>query len=192
MSIILRPDIPVGKTPQLTLLTAVAVVQAIQEITGLEPRIKWPNDILLNGKKVTGILTELQAEADKVHAVIVGIGINANQKTEDFPLEIRSKATSLFIESGKKVNRSELIRAVLAKLEKLYKLYLSNGFEPVKILWESYALSIGKTITARTLNKTITGKALGITEDGVLKIEDADGKIHYVYSADIDLNDTEC
>ena len=84
MSLILRPDIPVGKTPQLTLLAAVAVVQGIQELTGLQPQIKWPNDILLNGKKVTGILTELQAEADKVHSVIVGIGINANREKRGF------------------------------------------------------------------------------------------------------------
>jgi len=188
MSLILRPDIPVGKTPQLTLLAAVAVVQGIQELTGLQPQIKWPNDILLNGKKVTGILTELQAEADKVHSVIVGIGINANQRKEDFPPEIHSKATSLFIELGEKVNRAALIRAVLSRMEKLYKIYLSKGFEPVKLLWESYALSIGKTITARTLNRTITGKALGITEDGVLKIEDEGGKIHYVYSADIEID----
>lgn len=189
MSIILRPNIPIGKAPQLTLLTAVAVVQAIQEETELEPQIKWPNDILLNGKKVTGILTELHAEADKIHSVIIGIGINVNQQQEDFPEELHPVATSLSIASGgKKINRAALIRAALTRMEKLYLLYLEKGFEPIRLLWESYALSIGKMITARTLTGSIYGKALGITEDGVLRLEDQNGKIHHVYSADIELD----
>lgn len=188
MSVILRPNIPIGKAPQLTLLAAVAVVGAISEVTDLKPQIKWPNDILLNGKKITGILTELHAEADKIHSVIIGIGINVNQKKENFPEELHSLATSISMELGKDVNRAELIRAVLTQIEKLYKLYLSEGFYPIRLLWESYALSIGKMITARTLTGNIHGRALGITEDGVLRIEDEEGKIHHVYSADIELD----
>ncbi|MFE8702211.1 biotin--[acetyl-CoA-carboxylase] ligase [Cytobacillus sp. FJAT-54145] len=187
MSIILRPNLPIPKAPQLTLLTAVAVVQAIEEITSLSPQIKWPNDILMNGKKVTGILTELQAEADRIISIIIGIGINVNQKREEYPDELKDIATSLSIESGEQINRSVLIRGIFNRLEHLYEIYLENGFYPIKLLWESYAISIGKTITARTLNHTIRGKALGITEDGVLQIEDEEGKIHSVYSADIDL-----
>lgn len=187
MSIILRPQIPIPKAPQLTLLAAVAVVEAIRELTSLSPQIKWPNDILINGKKVTGILTELQAEADRIHSVIIGIGINVNQKEEDFPEELRAIATSLAIEEGTTIKRADLSRAVFSKLEVLYKQYLTEGFLPIKKLWEHYALSIGKDITARTLSGNIHGKALGITEDGVLKIEDHDGKIHHIYSADIDL-----
>lgn len=187
MSIILRPNIPIPKTPQLTLLTAVAIVQAINDCTSIEAHIKWPNDILVNGKKLTGILTELQAEADRVHSVIIGIGINVNQTKTDFPEELQSIATSLLIEKGQHVNRAELIRAVFTRMEKLYKLYLEVGFEPIKLLWESYAISVGKIITARTFSGSITGKALGITEDGVLKIEDNEGVIHHIYSADIDI-----
>lgn len=188
VSIILRPNIPLPMAPQLTLLTAVAVVQAIEECTNLEPSIKWPNDILINGKKVTGILTELQAEADRIHSVIIGIGINVNQQKSDYPPELQEIATSLSIEKGELINRAELIRAVFSRLEKLYKLYLQNGFQPIKLLWESYAISIGKHITARTLSGNIYGKALGITEDGVLKIEDEDGVIHHIYSADIEIS----
>ncbi|MDP4170368.1 MAG: biotin--[acetyl-CoA-carboxylase] ligase [Bacillota bacterium] len=187
MSIILRPNIPPTKAPQLTLLTAVAVVQAIQETTGLFPQIKWPNDILINGKKVTGILTELQAEADRIHSVIIGIGINVNQREDDFPIELQSIATSLSIQKGAKISRADLTRNIFKHLEKLYFIYLQKGFAPIKLLWESYATSIGKSIKARTLTKVIEGKALGITDDGVLKIEDENGEIHLVYSADIEI-----
>lgn len=102
MSIILRPEIPVQKTPQLTLLAAVAIVQAIEEQTGISAEIKWPNDILIGGQKTVGILTELQAEADQVHSVIVGTGINVNQLEGDFPDELKETATSLRLASGKR------------------------------------------------------------------------------------------
>ncbi|MDE3839377.1 biotin--[acetyl-CoA-carboxylase] ligase [Bacillus methanolicus] len=187
MSVILRPNILPTKAPQLTLLTAVAVVQAIEEITALSPKIKWPNDILINGKKVTGILTELQAEADRVKTIIIGIGMNVNQKASDFPEYIRSTATSLSIEKGGYISRPAIIRAVLSNIEKLYLLYLEKGFYPIKLLWESYAVSIGKKIIARTLSGNISGRALGITDDGVLMIEDDNGTVHHVFSADIDL-----
>jgi BirA family transcriptional regulator, biotin operon repressor / biotin---[acetyl-CoA-carboxylase] ligase len=189
MSIILRPNLPPQKAPQLTLITAVAVVQAIESVTSLQPEIKWPNDILINGKKVTGILTELQAESDRINSVIIGIGMNVNQSIEIYPEELRTIATSLYIESGKKVNRAELIRAVFTNLESLYDLYLQEGFYPIKLLWESYAVSIGKVITARMIQGNIYGKALGITDDGVLMLEDEQGKIHRIYSADIELQE---
>jgi BirA family transcriptional regulator, biotin operon repressor / biotin---[acetyl-CoA-carboxylase] ligase len=187
MSIILRPKIPLQEAPQLTLLTAVAVVLAIEELTDLSPQIKWPNDILLNGKKVTGILTELQAEADQINSVIIGIGINVNQKQEDFLPELRSIATSIAIEHGNMLNRAALIRSVLVHLEKLYLLFLEKGFYPIKLLWESHAISIGKVLRAKTLTAVIEGKALGITDQGVLQIEDQAGKVHLIYSADIEL-----
>lgn len=187
MSLILRPNIPLPKAPQLTLLTAVAVVQAIEDQTGLVPEIKWPNDILINGKKLTGILTELQAEADQIHSIIIGIGINVNQQLQDFPSELHPIATSLSIETGEKISRARLIRSIFTKFETMYMCYLDEGFLPIKLLWESYAVSIGKHIKARTLTAVIEGKALGITDEGVLQIEDKSGKIHHVYSADIEI-----
>lgn len=187
MSLILRPNIPLTNAPQLTLLTAVAIVQAMEEITGLQPEIKWPNDILLNGKKVTGILTELQAEADRIHSIIIGIGINVNQRKEEFPAELVNIASSLSIEKGETISRAALIRSIFKHFEKLYLLYLEKGFMPIKLLWEGYSVSIGKVLKARTLTNVIEGKALGITDEGVLKLEDLSGVIHHVYSADIEL-----
>lgn len=187
MSMIIRPNIPVNLTPQLTLLTAVAIVQAIEELTPLNPSIKWPNDIMLNGKKIVGILTELQAEADQVHSVIIGTGINVNQKVEHFPEELQNIATSLKIETGTTLERAQLIQMILLKFEELYSLYLAQGFKPIKLLWEGYAISINKFIIARTLNGSIEGKAIGINDDGVLLIEKEDGTITHIYSADIEM-----
>jgi BirA family transcriptional regulator, biotin operon repressor / biotin---[acetyl-CoA-carboxylase] ligase len=187
MSIILRPNIPLPKAPQLTLLAAVAIVQAIEDLTDLLPEIKWPNDILIRGKKVTGILTELEAEADRINSIIIGIGMNVNQTKEDFPSELQEIATSLFLEKGEKVSRSDLIKGIFMNLEKLYLLYLEEGFLPIKLLWEGYAISIGRKITARTLSNSIIGTAQGITDDGVLIMVDEQGKTHHVYSADIEL-----
>ncbi|WP_284035980.1 biotin--[acetyl-CoA-carboxylase] ligase [Neobacillus sp. 114] len=187
MSLILRPNIPLTKAPQLTLLTAVAIVQAIEEVTGLNPEIKWPNDILLNGKKITGILTEMQAEADQIHSIIIGMGLNVNQTKDDFPPELQNIASSLLIEKGDALSRASIIRSIFTHFEKLYLLFLEKGFYPIKLLWEGYAISIGKMLKARTLTGVIEGKALGITDEGVLKIEDASGVIHHVYSADIEL-----
>jgi BirA family transcriptional regulator, biotin operon repressor / biotin---[acetyl-CoA-carboxylase] ligase len=187
MSLILRPNIPPQQAPQLTLLAAVSVAQAIQEVTNLEPGIKWPNDILIHGKKSVGILTELQAEADRINSVIIGIGINVNQTIDDFPDELKDRATSLSVEAGVKINRAELVQAILAKLEKRYEEYLRTGFQGIKLLWEAYAISIGKEITASTLKGKLTGFAKGITDEGVLMLEDENQITHYIHSADIEI-----
>jgi BirA family transcriptional regulator, biotin operon repressor / biotin---[acetyl-CoA-carboxylase] ligase len=187
MSVILRPNIPPQQAPQLTLLAAVAVVKGIKEAVGLDCEIKWPNDILIHGKKVVGILTELQAEADRIQSVIIGIGINVNVK--EFPEELKAKATSLFVEkNGKEINRAELIQRILEQTETLYNQYLKDGFTVIKLIWESYAVSLGKKIKATTINGSIEGFAKGITEAGVLLVEDDNGKIHQIYSADIEIS----
>jgi BirA family biotin operon repressor/biotin-[acetyl-CoA-carboxylase] ligase len=187
MSMVIRPNIPVNTTPQLTLLTAVAIVQAIEELTPLKPDIKWPNDIMINGKKIVGILTELQAEADQVHSVIIGTGINVNQKKEQFPEDLQNIATSILIETGEAWERAQFIQTILLKFEGLYSIFLSQGFKPIKLLWEGYAISINKKMIARTLKGTVEGRAIGIDDDGVLLIETEDRSIERIYSADIEL-----
>ncbi len=186
MSLILRPDIPLQKTPQLTLLAAVAVVQGIEEATGLQTDIKWPNDILIHGKKAVGILTEMQAEEDRVRSVIIGTGINVNQEADDFPEELKEIATSLSLAAGEKIDRASVMQHILLSFEKRYRDYLTHGFTPIKLLWESYALGIGSELRARTLNGTFYGKALGIDEEGVLLLETKEG-IKKIYSADIEM-----
>ncbi|KMK76413.1 biotin--[acetyl-CoA-carboxylase] ligase [Alkalihalobacillus pseudalcaliphilus] len=191
MSLILKPKIHPTKVPQLTLLAAVAVSRALQQATKLPVTIKWPNDLLINGKKLVGILTEMQAEPERVSTVIVGIGINVNQSYEDFHRELQEKATSLLIASDQSFKRSEIVAAVLNEFERLYDQYLSEGFAPIKALWEDNAESIGKQIIAHTAQGSYTGYAKGITDDGVLELVEANGQIRHIYSADIEIPSIE-
>lgn len=187
MSVILRPDVVPQKAPQFTLVAAVAVVRAIEEITGLKPEIKWPNDILLNGKKCTGILTELQSDADGIQALIIGIGMNVNQEVEDFSPEVRDIAASLKGASGQRVNRQDLVRSLLFHLEQYTNLYIEQGFGLLKVMWEGYSSTIGRPVRARMAKETLEGIAEGITDDGVLQLRTSDGKLHGIYSADIEM-----
>ncbi|MBO8162968.1 MAG: biotin--[acetyl-CoA-carboxylase] ligase [Brevibacillus sp.] len=186
MSLILRPHIELTRAPQMTLLTAVAMARAVQSETGLEAQIKWPNDILINEKKVCGILTELNAESDRINYLVIGIGINVNQQPQDYPPELRSTATSLRIEAGQPFHRAMLIQTFCKQFEQLYREYLEHGFAPIKARWEAYATTLGKMLTVRTQHTTIEGRAVGLDPDGVLVVEDRDGVRHKVYSADIE------
>lgn len=186
-SLILRPKIPPREAPQLTLLAAVGIVKGIKQASGLDCDIKWPNDILYRGRKFVGILTELQAEPDRIHAVLLGMGLNVNVTEADLPVELRGKATSLRIETKREINRADLLRHILREIEKLYKDYLQEGFRFIKLLWESYAISLGRTVHARTLKGVLVGRAKGLNDDGFLLLEDESGKVHQISSADIEL-----
>lgn len=187
MSIVIRPDIPPTKAPQFTLIAALAVARAIEEIADVRAEIKWPNDLLINGKKCTGIFTELQADIDRVHSIILGIGVNVNQQLSDFPEEIQSIATSIQMITGQPVDRAKLVAQILHHLEIYSDMYVKHGFTPLKILWESYSCTLGKRIKAIMVHQQIEGIALGITDDGVLQVKTDDGKIHGIYSADIEI-----
>lgn len=187
MSVIIRPTLTPQQAPQMTLVAAVAVTRAIQEITGQEPDIKWPNDILIHGKKVTGILTELQTDPDRVKSVILGIGMNVNQDETDFPDELKEIATSLKICTGETIDRARLVAKVFSFLELYTKMYEKHGFGPIKILWEGFSNTTGKRIRAVMLNETIVGKALGISDEGVLEVLLDDGSVRGIYSADINI-----
>ncbi|MCZ2259443.1 biotin--[acetyl-CoA-carboxylase] ligase [Sporosarcina sp. G11-34] len=188
MSVIVRPSLTPQQAPQMTLVAAVAVTRAIQDITGIHPNIKWPNDILINGKKVVGILTELLADPDRVKAIILGIGINVNQEAVNFPPELQTIATSLNIETGNQVDRAKLMAKTLEYLQHYTELYEKDGFTPIKLLWESYSDTIGKRVRAVMLNETINGTAIGITSDGMLELKLNDGSIRGIYSADIEIH----
>ena len=188
MSLIVKPDIPPYQAPRLTLLTAVAAVLAMREM-GVEAGIKWPNDVLVNGKKIAGILTELHAESDQIHSVVIGIGINVNQQPEDFSTDIKSIATSLAIEKGENLDRVIFLQSFLAKFEDLYVTFLAEGFSPIKEQWERYSITIGKRVTATTAQKSLTGYARGINEDGALVVKDEHtNEEQLIYSGDITIH----
>ncbi len=184
MSLILRPPIPLAYASQLTLVASVGISQGISDYTGLSLGIKWPNDLLIANKKVCGILTELRGEQDRVDYVILGIGINVNLKREQLPEELQEKVTSLSMASGKDYSRRELLLAILVALENIYDLYLKEGFEPIRTLWEQEARIQGRKIVASTPQGTITGTAIGLDKNGSLLLQ-CDDRITPLYSAEI-------
>jgi BirA family biotin operon repressor/biotin-[acetyl-CoA-carboxylase] ligase len=186
MSLIIRPAIPLPKAPQMTLLTAVSMAETIKRELHLPAQIKWPNDIFINGKKVCGILTELNAEADRINYVVIGIGINANTVEADFPPELSGIATSLRIASGQVVKRVRFVQAFCRQFEQQYEDYLANGFERIRKEWEAHSFTLGRMVTVRTIHSTLEGKAIGLDSEGVLIVEDELGQQHKVYSADLD------
>lgn len=188
MSFILRPNLEIHRCPQLTLLSAVSIVEVVREQYGIDASIKWPNDVLIKGKKICGILTELNAEADRINWVVVGIGINVNLEEKDFPPEVLEVATSLLMEKGEPLLRVPLIQQVLKRFEELYELYVAEGFKPIKDRWERQAITIGKKVTIRTLQGTFDGIAEGINESGVLLVRKEDGTLQQVYSADVEIH----
>lgn len=186
LSIILRPQLQPYLAAQLTLLTATVLAEVIKNETLLQPQIKWPNDILIHDKKVTGILTEMQAEQDSIEYVVIGMGINVNQTKDSFPEDIRERASSLKIESGQDWDIKNLIQHILLYFEDAYADYMEHGFPNVKKKWEEYGFKIGELIGIKTLQKEWDSTFLGIAEDGALLAEDPYGKETKLYSAEIE------
>lgn len=186
MSIILRPEILPFRAPQLTLLTATVLADVLNDHVGIRPQIKWPNDILIDGKKTAGILTEMQAEQDQIQYVVIGIGLNVNQGKADLPDNIGYSATSLQIETDKQWDLNEIIQNILLTFEKRYTSYIDNGFGKIKSKWESYGYKIGEVIWMKTLSEKQQVIFLGIAEDGALLIKDHSGEVKKIYSAEID------
>ena len=185
VSLILRPNLSPVESPKITLLTAVALVEALSSVTQLEIRIKWPNDLLIQGKKLAGILTEMSTEVDAVNYIVVGIGINVN--TEDFPGSIRKRATSLSIEAGKTFSRVTILREFLRCFETCYELFLDRGFEPVLKRWKELSDIIGKRVKVDMIDRTVIGTVRNIDRDGVLILRDEKGRSQRIFSGDVTL-----
>lgn len=187
MSIVLRPVIAPSEVQIITLGASVAVVDAIRKVYGLETSIKWPNDVILHGKKVCGILTEMSMEMDRVNYLILGVGININHKAEDFPLELRDKAASLRMESGggDMLPRVPLTQEVLRQLEHQYRRVLAA--EPAAILedWKQRSLTVGSQVSFTIKDVRYDGIANDITEDGRLVVQCSDGVERKLLSGEI-------
>lgn len=187
MTIMLRPDFSPNKAPMLTLVMALSVTQAIYDIIGLRAGIKWPNDIVLNAKKVCGILTEMSTESDCVKHVVIGVGINANNdSTEEFSEEIRQKATSLKIESGIHVIRAELIERVLYYFEKNYDTFVrSLDLSGIMDEYSERLINRGAKVRVLEPQGEYSGVARGINASGELLVEKENGEIVQVYAGEV-------
>ena len=186
MSIVLRPDVAPNEIPAITLLAAVSVASAIRGVSGLDALIKWPNDILINSRKVCGILTEMKAEQDTVGFVIIGIGVNVNT-----PLKLLPKgASSLKEESGvegreENLSRTGIVKAILEGLEKNYNLMRAEGFAPIVEKWKDLSAMLGARIKVTLQNRTFEGLAHDMDTDGSLMVRLDSGVIEKVSSGDI-------
>lgn len=182
-SLILRPTISPSEAPKITLLTAVVVAETLLSLTQLKVNIKWPNDILVNGKKVAGILTEISTKMDAIDFIVVGLGLNVN--TPSFPEDIRDRATSIFIETGIHLPRVRLIREYLKWYEEYYEIFKGIGFEPVMKRWRELTHIIGRRIIVEVIGKKYIGKVQDIDKHGLLILKDSKGRSHRISSGDV-------
>ncbi len=186
MSLILRPHILPSKAPGLSLCAGLALALSIKKLTGLDAKIKWPNDCLINKKKIGGILLELEAELDRINFVILGLGINVNQTQKDFPRHLRKNATSLRIELKRNVKRVLLLRLFLESFEKIYLSFEKHGLSFFKKRIKELSSVLGKNVELSLGRKKIKGKALDIDDDGSLLIE-SKGKKFKVNAGEVTL-----
>ena len=186
-SILLRPDLRPQETTQFTVAAATALRRAIEIETGLKPEIKWPNDILIGGKKVAGILTELSAELDKVRHVILGIGVDVNLNAGELPAELRSQATSLKIEAGHAFSRADLATAILQELDRDYLRVRSGRFAEVADDWEAHCQTIGRNVTIQIGNRRVQGRAESLGESGELLLRTEHGHLERISGGDVTL-----
>ena len=186
-SILLRPELRPQEATRLTIASATAVRRAIAVQTGLRAEIKWPNDILVGGKKAAGILTELYAELERVQYVVLGIGIDVNLNATDFPAELRPLATSLKIELGKTVSRPELAVRVLQELDYEYDRICSGRFGEVAEEWQEQCTTIGHNVVIRTGKREIRGRAESLGDDGAFLLRTEHGHLERITGGDVTL-----
>ncbi len=184
VSIVLRPAIPPERAPGISVLTALALADTLAARFPKVVAIKWPNDVLISGRKVAGILTELNAERGQINYVIVGVGINANQKRDDFPEDLRDRATSLRIAGRRVVNRPELLREFLHRFEREYLGYQKDGLKRSHSRLKKYSSLLGQEVTLDSAGHRVQGIAIDITADGALVL-DCEGKRRIVSAGEV-------
>ena len=188
-TILLKPDFAPDKASMLTLVMALSVVEAIEEVTELKAEIKWPNDIVVSKKKVVGMLTEMSTtpEMDEIQYVVVGVGVNVNMGSiEEFPDEIRETATSLRIESGKQINRAVLVEHILERFEQNYEKFEQTlDLSGLLDVYQSHLVNVDAQVRVLDPTGEYTGISHGLNTTGELIVEKEDGSIVNVYAGEV-------
>jgi BirA family biotin operon repressor/biotin-[acetyl-CoA-carboxylase] ligase len=184
-SIILRPASTPASSPFLTIMAGVAVAQLLIGYCPQQVQLKWPNDVLINKKKVCGILTEMKTAGSKVDYVIIGIGINLNMQEKDFPFPLAPTGTSLQIETGTSVDRVEFAAKLLDILGALYKVLNREGMQPLRELWLSYSQLVGKSVSVTFAEEVYRGMVMGMDNSGALLVTGEKGRQHRVIAGDV-------
>ncbi len=184
-SIVLRPELPPSRAPELTLLASVALCDALRQ-AGVGAGIKWPNDLLASGRKIAGVLTELAAEPDRVHWIVLGVGVNVNARPEDFPEELRSSATSVLVERGQPAPRALLAAACFTAIEEWLDRHAEEGFGPVRDAWRERSVTLGREVRVTVEGRELSGIAEDIDEGGALLVRGPSG-VERVLAGDVTL-----
>lgn len=186
-SVVLKPKLRAGEAVRLVFVAGLAVAEVLHELFGLRVETKWPNDVLVNGRKVCGILSEMNTTDEKVNFVVVGIGVNANFAENAFPEELRTNATSLESELARKIELDVLFRVLLERLESLYELFMKEGFAPVLGKWKEYAGFLNCKVEVSSAAEKWVGLALDVGDDGSLVMRLEDGTVKRVFAGDVSL-----
>jgi BirA family biotin operon repressor/biotin-[acetyl-CoA-carboxylase] ligase len=187
-SVILRPKITVKESVKLVFVAGLAVAEVLHENYGVRVETKWPNDVLINDRKVCGILSEMKTKGENVSYVVIGVGVNANINVkEEFPEELKTVATSLQNELGRKVRLEELLKLLLEKLENVYEQFMKGGFHRVLNMWKKYASFLGKNVEVIEEAGRWRGLALDVDADGALVIRLRNGTVKRVVVGDVSL-----
>ena len=184
MSVLLRPDCIPNRAPMLTLVMAYSVAEALKGIGFANVQIKWPNDLVLSGKKICGILTEMRLEDSRIDYVVVGVGINVN--TSQFPAELRETATSLYQESGKLFDRKDIVESVVTHFDEAYRKFLKT--QDLSFLRDEYndmLVNVGKEVRVLEPGNEYTAYAQGINSEGELLVRTKDGEEKKVYAGEV-------
>jgi BirA family biotin operon repressor/biotin-[acetyl-CoA-carboxylase] ligase len=185
LSIILQPNVDYSKLPLITLATGVAVARTMENIGIENVEIKWPNDIMINGKKVCGILTEAVTKFNTIENVIIGVGIDANLNTADFPKDLQNGTTTIADELGRMGDENLLIKMFLEEFEKISELFSQEGFEEILKEWRKRSYTIGKIVEVREpFNKNYDAYVVGVGKEGALIVEKIDGTLEKVISGE--------
>lgn len=184
-SLILRPNLPAEGIPPLGLIIALEIAEAIYLETALTPLLRWPNDVLLGGKKVCGILVETESEGLRVRAAVAGFGINANHSSEDFSEDLRMTATSLRLCARRKVSRASLLRVFLSAIEPSYELFLREGLVPFLPRLRDRSAVLGRGVSVETPQGSRRGEAIDLDEQGRLLVRDQNGSTEALSSGQV-------
>ena len=185
LSMILRTPLPIQEAPQSSMVAGLALVKVLQENYGLQAAIKWPNDVLIRGKKLVGILADMQSDQDYTRFVVIGMGINVNHRQSDLTGPFRYPATSLAIELGSPVKRRDLLLNVIHRLETEYDRFLKNGFGAMLTEFERASAILGKQLRIQSGKEEFSGMALGFTREGALRLLKGDGKEEVIWVGDV-------
>jgi len=186
LSVVLRPKIPPHQASLITFMAAVAAAETIERHSGLAPSIKWPNDLLLREKKVAGLLNEIHSETDRIHFIILGMGVNLNMDAKEFPKDIRTQATSLKAEKGRPVSRKAFAALLLEELERWYDIFLEEGGAPVLKAWRDRAQIQGKEVRVTSFDEVLIGRAVDVDSDGALILETRGGERKRIVAGDVE------